>query len=212
MFRMRCLVLLILATFACGCREAAGPKNAPKAEIEYCPSMKLEIDPNAPSVYWSRWWGQARVRLFIRSSGHEPFQLYLPQGEKQTTFFIRNLPKSKAGDEFVVELWDDRTTTPEEQAKLASMIAAGSRLVIRNLGDKTYAISPSLVYAPEIDVIANGAASWSNRDWQFLGKASAIVGDNGLPNLRHANPISIVSSSNHREIIGKLMLHAETGK
>lgn len=206
-----CLSLLVIASAACGCRNASEPKGvAGKKEIvEYCPSMKLEIDPDAPTVYWSRWVGQTRVRMFIRSSGHEPFQLCLPQGERQTTFYIRNLPKSKAGDEFVVELWDDRTTTAAEQAQLATMISAGSRLVIRNLGDKSYVVSPNLVYAPEIDVISQCAASWRTGDWHYLGKATAIVGDNGLPNLRHANPISIVSNNNQREIIGKLTLHAE---
>jgi hypothetical protein len=207
-------ICLAVILFLSGCGGGSEPKVvSSKAEVVECwPRMKLEVDPEAPTVRWSRWFSKARVRLLVRSSANQPMRVSIGDADHQTVFYVDNLPKTRAGEEFVVEVWDDQSSTPEQQEAMATTIAAGTRLLARTLGDKTYAVSEHLIDAPEVDVLARAAASWKAADWKFLGKATAIVGNNGLSDLRHANAISITSSSNQREIIGKLTLHTEAAK
>ncbi|MFO0866548.1 MAG: hypothetical protein U0744_18235 [Gemmataceae bacterium] len=200
-------VLLVLILSSCS-RPDDVPVRKPLA-VEVLPSLKLEIEPEAPAVRSARWFTSARIKLFVRSSRDHSFRLILPAGEGKSVFFISGLPKSRPGEEFVVEVWDDQTTSAEEQDRIANAIAAGGRLVIRAVKEKTYLIDQSFADAPEIDVMAKSLASWRSNDWLLLGKATAIVGDNGLPNLRHANPIAIVAVRNQHETIGKVMLHAD---
>jgi hypothetical protein len=181
-------------------------------KAEYAPSLKIEIDPGATTINWARYWSRPSLRLFVRNSRDEAFQMILPQTEGKSVFFVSTLPRLRPGDEIAVEVWDDQTTTAEQQDRQARLLAAGTRLVIRAIGNRRYAVADDLVAAPEIDIAAKCVASWDANAWAYLGRGVAKVGNNGLPTMTFANPVTIQSDNGRREVIGRMFLFTDDTK
>lgn len=207
-FRLRALAaLLAILTGLTACDSTTTPDpghmvlrpvGIGTAPPPLVPALRVELDMHATRIRWADSFSGPDLYLIVHDSRPGTRPQLLPAPGKQSIFFLGSLGEAAPGDEFIVELWDDDCLPIEEARRLAEKAEAGLAVDLA-IGDESWTASVTVDGAQEVLAVIPAEG------WQFLGRASVRVGDNGLPSAAYANHVSIEGDG---QILGRVALYA----